>query len=149
MNWDSQLGGIVIGSGIALVSNIIVQWVVQFFANQRQQRQFIHDLDIRQQQLTYDREVRQQQLTYDREVRQEQFAHDREQEIRGRRTAALGDLVVLLEDQVTALQDLGGFLLHPDPNFKDRASDAWRSCNLSAAGAASYGLSINLYPELL
>ena len=40
----------------------------------------------------------------------EQFSHDREQEIRGRRTAALADLQMLLEGQVTALQDLWGFI---------------------------------------
>ena len=77
-------------------------------------------------QFAYDREVREKQLAYDRELRQEQFTHEREQEIRGRRTAALAALQVLLDEQATALEDLWGFIENPDvrPHLRMSPADA-------------------------
>ena len=98
------MGVFLLGYARALVSNLLVQILVQRFANQRQERQLAHD----------------------REVRQQQFAHDQEQEIRGRRTVALGELIVLLENQVVALQELWGFLRHPNPELRERVGSAWR-----------------------
>lgn len=58
-----------------------------------------------------------------------QLAHDREQEIRGRRTTALEDLLFLLEEQVAALQDLEGFLNDPNvrPHLKISPEEAWKT----------------------
>ena len=100
--WSSHLGGIIIGSSIALASNILVQ----VFAYWRQEKQFAHDLAVREQ----------------------QFAHEREQKIRGRKTAALADLQILFEDQKTALEDLWGSIIDPDthPYLTISPEDAWK-----------------------
>ena len=99
--WNSQLSGIIIGSGIALASSILVQ----AFAYWRQKKQFAHDL----------------------EARQQQFAHEREQDNRGRRTAALVDLQGLLEDQAAALQDLWTFTCNSAPHHRPNIAieEAW------------------------
>ena len=102
--WQSHLGGIIIGSGVAGIFTLLAQ----VFAYSRQKNQFAHDLQVRQQ----------------------QFAHEREQEIRGRRTAALAELLVLLEDQATSLEKLWAFIgsAHPQsyPHLKDAAVVAWK-----------------------
>ena len=82
--WNSHLGGIIIGSGIVLASNILVL----VFANWRQKKQFVHE---------------------------------REQEIRGRRTTALADLHMLLEDQADALRDLRGSVSNCDGSTAGKA----------------------------
>ena len=99
--WESQLPGVVTGATIAGAFAL----VVQLFANYRQNKQLAHDL----------------------EVRKNQFVHEREQEIRGRRTAALADLQMQLEEQGSAVQDLWGFVCHPDLHYpKSSAEEAWQ-----------------------
>ena len=87
--------GVIIGSIISGVFTVLSQR----FSNQRQERQLAHDL----------------------EVREKQLAHEREQEIRGRRTAALADLHMLLEDQAAALQGLWGCIRNPDRSTANKA----------------------------
>ena len=111
MNWDSVVG-VVIGSGIAGVFTTLAQ----VLSNQRQKKQF-----------AYDYEAKQQQLAHDLSVRQKQFAHEKGQEIRGRRTAALADLQMLMADQASAIQNLWGFLCLPDLHYpKSSAEEAWQ-----------------------
>ena len=99
--WNSPLTGVVIGSVIAGTFT----WLAQVFADRRQKKLFAHDLEIRKQ----------------------QFAHEKEQEIRGRRTAALADLQMQLGEQATAVQNLWGFACHhPDLHYpKSSAEEAW------------------------
>ena len=99
--WNSQLLGVVIGSGIAGIFTL----VAQVFAYQRQKNQFAHDLKARQQ----------------------QFAHEREQEIRGRRTAALDDHRMRLEEHETALQNVWGYALRSDLQYDGKsAGEGWQ-----------------------
>ncbi len=110
--WDSQVFGIIIGSFIAGVFTLLAQ----IFAERRQKKQFVHDS-----------QARHDQFAHDLEVRQKQFSHEREQEIRGRRTAALTDLYMLLEAQATALQDLWAFIRNPQmrSELTIPPKDAW------------------------
>lgn len=99
--WDSQLAGVVIGSGIAGVFTILTQ----VLSNHRQKKMFAHDLKIRQR----------------------QFVHEREQEIRGRRTAALNDHRMRLEKHETALQNVWGYVCRPDLQYdRDSAGEGWQ-----------------------
>ena len=95
--WDTQLPGVITGAIIGGAFAI----VAQLFANRRQRKQFAYDL----------------------EARQQQFTHEKEQEIRGRRTATLIDLHLLLEDQMNALEDLWNCISDPD---RSTAYKAWR-----------------------
>ena len=98
---ESQLLGVIIGSSIAGVFTLLAQ----VFATCRQKKQFAHDL----------------------EVRREQFSHEREQEIRGRRTVALADLQIRMEDQSTALVALWDFIKKPEvrPDLIIPPEDGW------------------------
>ena len=110
--WEPQLAGVIIG---ALIAGVFAS-LAQVFATCRQKKQFAHDS-----------QARQDQFAHDLEVRREQFSHEKEHEIRGRRTAALADLQILLEAQVTALENLWGFILNPQvrPDLTIPPEDAW------------------------
>ena len=102
--WNSQPLGIIIGAGIAGVFNVFAQ----VFAHWRQKSQFAYDL----------------------EARQQQFAHEKEQEVRGRRTAALDDCRIRLDRQEVALRNVWGYLCHPEPPYdKNSAEEGWEVLN--------------------
>ena len=105
--WDSQLIGIVIGSGIAGVFTLLAQ----VLSNYRQKKLFAHDLEIRKQ----------------------QFAHEKEQEIRGRRTAALNDHRMQLQEQETALRNVWGYICHPSLQYDNSSAEGgWARCRVAA-----------------
>ena len=107
--FDSPQASVIIGALGVIIGSIVAgafTLLAQILSNWRQKKQFAHDL----------------------EVRQKQFAHERDQENRGRRTTALADLQLLLEDQKTALQDLWGSIINPDthPYLTFSPEDAWK-----------------------
>ena len=113
---ESQLAGVIIGALIGALISVVVAIITLVAAERRQKKQFAHDS-----------QARQDQFAHDLEVRREQFSHEKEHEIRGRRTAALADLQILLEAQVTALENLWGFILNPQvrPDLTIPPEDAW------------------------
>ena len=55
-----------------------------------------------------------------------QLAHERERENRARRTAALAEFQTQLREQASAVQNLWGFVCHPDLHYsKSSAEEAW------------------------
>ncbi len=80
-NWDSQIGGVIIGAILAGVFSLIGGWTTLFIQGRRMEKQLEHDA----------------------KARESQFAHDRQQEIRGRRTDTLAELQEALEEQAEAL----------------------------------------------
>ncbi len=88
MDWDSQLGGIVIGAILAGLFSLLGTLITLLVQGRRMKAQ-----------LENDAAVRKEHFQHDLENRSAQFDHEAEQEIRGRRTEALGELQELLERQ--------------------------------------------------
>ena len=97
MDWDSQLGGIIIGAILAGLFSLLGTLITLTVQGRRMKAQ-----------LENDAAVRKEQFQHDLESRSAQFDHEAEQEIRGRRTEALGELQELLERQKDALTDVWG-----------------------------------------